>query len=102
MKDSEEGVYVGEALSPVPRKLADRIQAWEFVEMSQLFPEFWIDEKGTTSNSRRKRPVTELNTWLQCFAIYVGVIAAKHPGAVPELMSYMVAIIRVCEDLGTV
>ena len=100
----ERGVYVGEALPPVPRKLADKIQAWEFTEMTELLPEFWaqkLEEKEGqpgSGSSRRKRPVTDLKTWLQCFAIYVGVLSAKHPEAVPELMSYMVAIIRASED----
>ncbi len=42
--------------------------------------------------------MTELNTWMQCFAVYVGVMATRHPEAVPELMAYMVAIIRASED----
>ena len=37
---NERGVYVDEALPPVPRKLADKIQAWEFIEMTELLPEF--------------------------------------------------------------
>ena len=95
----KRGVYVGEALPPVPRKLADKIQAWEFIEMTELLPEFWaqkLEEKEGqygSSSSRRKRPVTDLKTWLQCFAIYVGMLLAKRPEAVPELVSYMVAII---------
>lgn len=36
--------------------------------------------------------------WLQCFTIYVGVMLSKHPEAVPELMSYMVSIVRASED----
>ena len=87
----KRGVYVGEALPPVPRKLADKIQAWEFIEMTELLPEFWTqkleekEEQSGSSSSRRKRPVTDL--------IYVGMLLAKHPEAVPELVSYMVAII---------
>ena len=42
--------------------------------------------------------MTELKTWLQGFAIYVAVMSGKHPGAVPQLMSYMVSIIRAAED----
>jgi len=34
----ERGVYVGEALPLVPWKLAEKIQAWEFVEMAELLP----------------------------------------------------------------
>ena len=106
-KASEQGAYVGEALPPVPQKLADRIQAWEFVEMSELLPEFWsqqrTDEKEGANRAganRRKRPITEINVWLQCFAVYVGVMSAKHPEAIPELMAYMVAVIRACEDFS--
>ena len=103
---SDHGVYVGEALPPVPKKLAEKIQAWEFVEMSELLPEFWsqrgedkeMSQKAGTS--RCKRPVTELNAWLQCFAVYVAVLSAKHPEAIPELLAYMVAIIRACEDFA--
>ncbi len=29
-----QGVYVGEALPPVPPKLTNRIEAWEFIEMA--------------------------------------------------------------------
>ena len=99
----ESGVYVGEVLPPVPRKLAERIRAWEFIDMGELLPEFWAprpDEKegDQASSARRKRPVTELKMWLQCFAIYVAVISGKHPEVVPELMSYMVSIIRASED----
>ncbi len=86
-----------------PAKLASRIQAWEFVEMAELLPEFWAqkaDREGAQhpSAGRRKCPVTELNTWMQCFVVYVGVMAAKHLEAMPELIAYMVAIIRASED----
>ena len=89
----ERGVYFG-ALPPVPRKLAERIRAWEFMDIGELLPEFWAprpDEKegGQASSARHKRPVTELKMWLQCFAIYVAVISGKHPEVVPKLMSYM-------------
>ena len=40
----------------------------------------------------------DLNAWLQCFAIDVGVMSTKHPEAVSELMSYIVVIIWASED----
>ena len=51
-----------------------------------------------SGSSRRKRPVTDLKMWLQFFAIHVGVLSAKHPEAVPELVSYVMAIIWASED----
>ena len=35
------GVYIGEGLLPVPAKLAERIVRWEYIEMSEMLPEFW-------------------------------------------------------------
>ena len=38
--DSEQGgVSIGERLAPVPRKMAEKIWRWEFVEMGDLLPE---------------------------------------------------------------
>ena len=33
---SGPGVYVGEGATPMPKKLADKILRWEFVEMGEL------------------------------------------------------------------
>eukprot|EP00731_Ephydatia_muelleri_P010108 Em0005g694a len=44
---NELGVSVGEGMAPVPRKLAERIWRWEFVEMSEMVAESWsqkVDE----------------------------------------------------------
>ena len=35
-----------------------------------------------------------MQSWLQCFAQYVSVLSSKFPEAVPQLMAYMVAIIK--------
>lgn len=77
-----------------PAKLAERIQTWEFMEMSELLPEFWTERKEKEAalkagSGRQKRPVIELNV-RGCFTVYVGVISVKHPEAVPEMMSYTV------------
>ena len=67
-KSSDQGVYVGEeTLPPVPTKLVNRIWSWEYVEMTELQPEFWNEQtrKGP-GKTHRKRPVTDLNMWLQC------------------------------------
>ncbi len=65
-QDTKHGVYVEEALPPMPHKLADRICRWEYIDMSELLPEFWqkAEEKESgqrPSGNRRKRPVTSLN-----------------------------------------
>ena len=101
------GVYVGEGLPPVPAKLAERIGRWEFIEMSEMLPEFWTQSRSDEAESkptvtRRRRQVTEIFTWIQCFCTYVGVLGGKHPESVPELMTYLIMIIRVSQDFAGV
>ena len=36
--------------------------------------------------------IPDLPAWVQCFAIYVAVLAQKQPARVPELMVYAAAI----------
>ena len=45
-----------------------------------------------------KRRVQDINVWLQCFALYVSVMANKSPQHIPELMAYMVSILRASQQ----
>ena len=74
------GIYVGEGLLPVPARLAEKITRWEFVDMAELLPECWssfgpkesVSVPGTRFGGyRRRRAVTDIATWVQCFATYV-------------------------------
>lgn len=42
--------------------------------------------------------MTEIFTWLQCYATHVAVLAQQEPTAVPELMAYMALTIRSNQD----
>ena len=81
----EYGVYVGEALPPVPKRLVERLQAWEFMEMLELLPKFWAqraeDKEGSqkAGANRRKRLVTKLNAWLQMLHSVRGGVIGKPP-----------------------
>ena len=102
------GIYIGEGLPPVPTKLAEKIRRWEFTEMADLLPEYWggtgykTDEEETESTrrapARRKRKVTEIGTWLQCFGTYIAVLAGSSPEAVPELVAYQIFILGASQD----
>ena len=45
--------------------------------------------------------MTDTATWVQCFATYVGVLAGMSPEAIPELMAYLVHIVWVSQDFGS-
>ena len=47
-------------MAPVPRKLAEKIWKWEFVEMSEMVAENWLQKSdepstGLAAVNRRKR-----------------------------------------------
>ena len=79
--------------------------------MCELLPEFWSSfaPKDPTSTlgtkqgvSRRKRAITDIATWVQCFATYISVMSTPHPQAVPELLAYLIFILRASQDFGGV
>jgi hypothetical protein len=103
--DGEQGVSIGEGLAPIPRKIAERIWRWEFVEMGDLLPENGMlrTEDGSSNPlgvMRRRRQITDVLTWVQCFAVYIGVMSRRYPEAVPELLAYMILIIRTSREFA--
>ena len=74
------GMFMGHTLLPLPTKLVKKITNLEFVDMAELKPESWLlDEedrqqaKCCHTPSRRRTPVRDILTWVQCFASYVSV-----------------------------
>ena len=66
--------------------------------MVKLLPEFWsplnakepaADPTVRQGAARRRRTVTDIATWIQCFASYVSVMSTVHPHTVPELLAAM-------------
>ena len=96
------GVYIGDGLAPVPPKLASQIRQWEYADMGVMLLEFWMGKEEEAASkkgqSRRSRKVTDIFTWLQCYATYVSVLGPHAPEVIPELMAYMATIIRVSQD----
>ena len=85
---------------PVPKKVAEKIWRWGFVEMSELLPEFWGLAGEREGTPRRTRVVADFFCWVQCFISYVSVQSGRYPGALPELMAYMAMIVRACKDFN--
>lgn len=46
------GISVGEGMTPIPKKLAEKIRRCEFVDMGELLPDGWTQksEDGTGSS----------------------------------------------------
>ena len=95
-----QGVYVGEGLLV---KLATKIQRSAYVDMGELLPELWgstneKDQPKQEAKVRWARSVQDIFTWLQCYGMYVSVLAPQHPSQIPELMAYQATIVQASQD----
>jgi hypothetical protein len=92
-------VQLGDGLPPIPAKMAAKILNGQFVEMADLLPEAWSVRKGDESSGRKgAKKLEDIHVWLQCYVVFVAVMASKRPERVPELMSYMINIIRASQE----
>ena len=104
-------VWVGDGLPAIPRKLHARMLNWEFVDMAELRPVGTLEKFNPDPDPQQyvimpglevarvaRKPVEDIQTWIQCFLIYVAVMAKEHPMAVPDMVAYMLAIIRAQQE----
>ena len=94
------GLYLGDALLPLPQRLVDKLSRLEFFEVPELLPEYWLaDDASETkcchANTRRRRtPVTDILTRTQCFASLASVLSSNHPEQTSNLLAYLSTIVR--------
>ena len=92
-------LLVGAATPPVPPKLVERIKTGEFIDMVELLPDrmgtanFSIADESTKQKARR-RPVSSIIEWVQCFNTYLSVMCRTCPEKVPDLLAYQMLIIE--------
>ena len=93
-------VMIGAGLPPIPAKLVSKIEAGEFVDMAELLPDrFGIaksrpGDESAQPSKHKQRTVTTILKWIQCFSIYLAVIAKKQPQRIPDLLAYQTLIIE--------
>ena len=51
----------------------------------------YIIGPGFRVSKAKNKPVEDFSTWLQCFAVYVAVMAKQYPD---DMMAYMITIMR--------
>ena len=100
-------VSIGSAFPPLPKKLAERIQNLEFVDMAELRPIQWQEVlepeadphkfvilPGHEIARARRRPVEDIHTWSICFTTFMAAVGQKHPAMMGEMLAYMQHILR--------
>jgi len=94
-KDGSSNISIGTGRQPVPTRLAKKIEAGAFIEMSDLLPEHMgIYRRSADCRSKYSKCSLTILEWLQCFYSYVSVISRNHPERVPDLMGYQSLIIE--------
>ena len=87
----------GEGLPPVPTKLIKTIQEGEFIDVGELAIDRlglpFLDDSTKPTHSRR-RPVTSIVEWTQCFSNYSAVLAQGQPERVSDLLGYQHLILE--------
>jgi hypothetical protein len=46
----------------------------------------------------RRKPIKDIITWVQCFAVFMAAVHKQDPPAVNELLAYMFTIIRASQE----
>ena len=100
-------VWIGDGLPTIPKKLHDRMLQWEFIDLSELRPvgplesikqeqetQNYILGPGFKVAKAKNRQIEDISTWLQCFGVYVAVLAKRHPEIIGDMMAYMITIMR--------
>ena len=103
-------VWVSDGLPAIPRTY-EKILWWEFVDMAELQPvgeleklsaepdpHRFVSLPGLEVAQARKKPTRDVLTWVQCFNIYIAVVVKKHPDMVPEMLAYMLIVLRAQRD----
>ena len=83
----------------LPPKVAKKVLALEFVEMSELRADIWPDDTVPTESSpgpRRpsKPPVTNVRTWLECYGRMAALLCTRFPEKAAELWAYQTSILH--------
>jgi hypothetical protein len=92
---------LGETFPPITEKLVRKIQSEEYVDLAELLPDNMelmrrANDQPSAQGQRQRqlRRVSNLNTWIQCFATYSAILADIHPHRTVDLLAYLRLIVR--------
>ena len=86
-------------------KLVTAVLKLEFIEMSKLIPDMWHEDGHASPDGGEAQrcpphcpPLTDIMTWLQCYASLAAVLSTRYPDKAPELWAYQSLIIRAARN----
>ena len=95
-------VHIGAALPPISTKLLKkRIEQGNFIEMAELLPEslgHLASDDDQHVVKPKRRVISDIVEWLQCFGTYIAIISRKQPTRVIDLLGYQGLIIQAYQE----
>ena len=101
-----KGFKLGPTFPPILRKLVEKIQSLQFTDMCELLPDNvtllrymnTLDNTGTLTNlpayaHPRLQEVNSILSWINCFTMYIAVLAQKHSHLVQSQLAYMALLV---------
>ena len=105
-------VWMGGGLPVIPKKLHTRMLNWEFVDLTELRPVGTLEKLNPEPDPHRyiimpglevarasKKLIEDIQTWIQCFLIYVAVMATKCSSVILGMAAYMLVIISASKSI---
>ena len=100
-------VWLGEGLGTISRRTYEAMMKWQYVDLAEFRPRGALEKVQVEEDTEklvvlpgfevaqaRKRPITSITVWSQCFARYTAAMATKFPECAPGLMSHLVTVIK--------
>ena len=92
---------------PVPAKLIAKIHRLEYKDMAELLRDNveadWrrgVQEETSNVSKAPRRDIPDILSWIQCFGIYISVMASKFPDRVPNMVAYQTTLVREAHQCG--
>jgi hypothetical protein len=91
---------------PLPRKLRHAIKRGEFIDLGNLLAEHLTSsgssaQRGRGKRSAHARPITGIDTWLEAWSLFAGVLSSFKPKLAPALFKYQSFITRSSQRFQT-
>lgn len=100
-------VWLGEGLGSIPKRLQERLLKWEFVDLADFRQRSAAEKTASDDNAdklmvlpgfevahSKKKPVTDIITWMQCFSRYTAAMAQSFPDCTTGFMSHMITVLK--------
>ena len=102
----EPMVVTGLGLAALPKKTVGKILAFEYVDFNEFPPakgknrslpqtlEGQVVVVQAVDLVQTKKLIPDLETWIQCFSLFVATLLPHHPGCLAEFMAYQSIIAK--------